>query len=108
MAPKRIAVVGAGPSGLAAIKTCKEAGFNPVCYERNGDPGGLWRYHDEDIDGVASVMKTTIINTSKEQSAFSDFPPPAEYPNFMHNSQMYSYFMAYAQRFDLLRHIRCV
>lgn len=103
---KRIAIIGAGPSGLTAIKCCKEVGFEPVCYERNGDPGGLWRYHDEDIEGVASVMKTTIINTGKEHSAFSDFPPPIEYPNFMHNSKMYSYFMMYAEEFDLLRHIR--
>ncbi|GIY97585.1 flavin-containing monooxygenase 5 [Caerostris extrusa] len=73
--PKKIAIIGAGPSGLTAIKSCKEEGFLPVCFERNGDPGGLWRYHDEDIEGVASVMKTTIINTSKELSAFSDFPP---------------------------------
>ncbi|GIY00782.1 flavin-containing monooxygenase 5 [Caerostris darwini] len=104
--PKKIAIIGAGPSGLTAIKSCKEEGFLPVCFERNGDPGGLWRYHDEDIEGVASVMKTTIINTSKELSAFSDFPPPKEYPNFMHNSKMFDYFMLYAETFNLLRHIR--
>ncbi|GFT56997.1 dimethylaniline monooxygenase 5 [Nephila pilipes] len=103
---KRIAVIGAGPSGLTAIKCCKEEGFLPVCYERNSDPGGLWRYHDEDIDGVASVMKTTIINTSKELSSFSDFPPPKEFPNFMHNSKMLEYFILYAEKFGLLRHIR--
>ncbi|XP_055930604.1 flavin-containing monooxygenase 5-like isoform X2 [Argiope bruennichi] len=104
--PKRIAIIGAGPSGLTAIKSCKEEGFIPVCYERNGVPGGLWRYHDEDIHGVASVMRTTIINTSKEMSAFSDFPPPKEFPNFMHNSKMLEYFMLYAETFNLLRHIR--
>ncbi|CAL1277340.1 unnamed protein product [Larinioides sclopetarius] len=104
--PKRIAIIGAGPSGLTAIKSCKEEGFIPVCYERNGVPGGLWRYHDEDIEGVASVMRTTIINTSKEMSAFSDFPPPKEFPNFMHNSKMLEYFMLYAESFNLLRHIR--
>lgn len=104
--PKRIAVIGAGPSGLTAIKCCKEEGFIPVCYERNNDPGGLWRYHDEDIEGVASVMKTTIINTSKEMSAFSDFPPPKDFPNFMHNSKMLEYFHMYAENFNLFRHIR--
>ncbi|GFQ89026.1 dimethylaniline monooxygenase 5 [Trichonephila clavata] len=104
--PKRIAIIGAGPSGLTAIKCCKEEGFIPVCYERNNDPGGLWRYHDEDIEGVASVMKTTIINTSKEMSSFSDFPPPKEFPNFMHNSKMLEYFLLYAENFNLLRHIR--
>lgn len=103
---KRIAVIGAGPCGLTAIKSCKEEGLDVVCFERNGEPGGLWRYHEEDIEGVASVMKTTVINTSKEFSAFSDFPPPKELPNFMHHSNMYKYFMLYAQTFDLLKHIR--
>lgn len=103
---KRVAVIGAGPAGLAAIKSLKEEGFEPVCYERNDATGGLWRYHDDDIEGVASVMKTTVINTSKEMSAFSDFPPPKEFPNFMHHSMMHRYFMSYAEHFDLLRHIR--
>ncbi|KAF8778565.1 Dimethylaniline monooxygenase like protein [Argiope bruennichi] len=88
---KRIAIIGAGPSGLTAIKSCKEEGFAPVCFERTGAIGGLWRYHDEEIDGVASLMKTTIINTSKEMSAFTDFPPPKEFANFMHNSKMWEY-----------------
>lgn len=103
---KRIAVIGAGSSGLTAIKCCKEEGVDAVCFERTGDPGGLWRYHEDDTEGVASVMKTTIINTSKEMSAFSDFPPPPELPNFMHNSNMFKYFMLYAEKFDLLKHIR--
>ncbi|XP_042896617.2 flavin-containing monooxygenase 5 [Parasteatoda tepidariorum] len=103
---KKIAVIGAGPSGLTAMKCCKEKGFIPVCYERNNDAGGLWRYHEEDIEGVASVMRTTIINTSKEAGAFSDFPPPKSFPNYMHNSKMFNYFMRYAENFDLLRHIK--
>ncbi|GBM69912.1 Dimethylaniline monooxygenase [N-oxide-forming] 5 [Araneus ventricosus] len=103
---KRIAIIGAGPSGLTAIKCCKEEGFIPVCYELTGALGGLWRYHEEDIDGVSSLMRTTIINTSKEMSAYSDFPPPEEFPNFMHNRKMLEYIMLYAKAFDLLRHIR--
>lgn len=33
-------------------------------------------------------MKSTIINSSKEMSALSDYPPPKEAPNYMHNSKM--------------------
>lgn len=40
----RVAVVGAGVSGLAATKCCLDEGLEPVCFERSQDIGGLWRY----------------------------------------------------------------
>lgn len=51
-------------------------------------------------------MKSTVINTSKEMTAYSDFVPPAEAANYMHNSEMLSYFRSYAEHFHLLRHIK--
>lgn len=41
---RRVAVVGAGVSGLAAIKCCLEEGLEPTCFEQSEDIGGLWRY----------------------------------------------------------------
>ena len=87
---KRIAIIGAGASGLPCIKEALESGFIPICFEKTSYTGGLWRYHDDDEEGVASVMKSTIINSSKEMSAFSDFPPPKELPNYCHNSLLVS------------------
>lgn len=103
---KRVAVIGAGPCGIGATKEFKEEGFEPVCFERTGHLGGLWRYHDDDVNGIASVMKTTIINTSKELGAFSTYPPPAEYPNYMHHTLMYKYIHSAAEKADCIRHIR--
>ena len=89
--PKRIAVIGAGATGMTATKACLEQGHDVVVYERTNYTGGLWRYQETlDENGTASVMKSTIINSSKEMSAFSDFPPPPEYPNYMHNTKMVS------------------
>ncbi|KAH7713148.1 Protein FMO-1 [Aphelenchoides avenae] len=51
-------------------------------------------------------MKSTIINTSKEMTAYSDFPPPADFANFMHNTQLLKYFEMYAEHNDLHRYIR--
>ena len=83
---KRIAVIGAGVSGIIATKCCLEQGHQVVVFDKTTYIGGLWRYHETtDQDGIASVMKSTVINTSKEVSAFSDYPPRADYPNFMHN-----------------------
>lgn len=42
MPGKRIVVVGAGVSGLGAIKTCLEEGLEPTCFEGSDDIGGLW------------------------------------------------------------------
>lgn len=41
---KRVAVVGAGVSGLAALKCCLEEGLQPTCFERSDNLGGLWRF----------------------------------------------------------------
>ena len=86
--PPRVAIVGAGASGLAAVKCCLDEGLSPVCFERTSYIGGLWHYTDKPKEGQACVMKSTVINTSKEMMSYSDFPIPAHYPNFMHNSQV--------------------
>lgn len=51
-------------------------------------------------------MKSTVINTSKEMTAYSDYPPPGDFANFMHNTQMLRYFKMYAEHHDLLKYIR--
>lgn len=89
MSQKHILVIGAGATGMTATKACLEQGFEVSVYEKTNYTGGLWRYQESvDQDGIASVMRSTIINSSKEMSAFSDFPPPKEYPNYMHNTKM--------------------
>ncbi|MEO0773715.1 MAG: NAD(P)/FAD-dependent oxidoreductase, partial [Pseudomonadota bacterium] len=50
MAKKRVAVIGAGPSGLAQLRAFQSAKNNGedipevVCYEKQDDWGGLWKY----------------------------------------------------------------
>lgn len=110
MEKKRIAIIGAGASGLAAIHHAILYDFEPICFELTNDIGGLWRYKEDERcmnnTSLASVMKTTVINTSKEMTAYSDFPPPSSWPNFMHNTQLMTYFRKYAEFYQLLKHIR--
>ncbi|PKK27219.1 flavin-containing monooxygenase 5 isoform X1 [Columba livia] len=103
---KRVAIIGAGSSGLCAIKACLQEGLEPVCFERTGDIGGLWRFEEHPEEGRASIYRSVIINTSKEMMCFSDFPIPEDFPNYMHNSKIMEYFRMYAQHFRLLHHIR--
>ncbi|NXT15955.1 FMO5 monooxygenase, partial [Prunella fulvescens] len=44
MAAQRVAVIGAGASGLCALKCCLDEGLEPTCFERSKDIGGLWRF----------------------------------------------------------------
>ena len=88
MSETRIAVIGAGSSGAAACKACLEEGFDVVVYEKTSQTGGIWRFREQVIEGVGSVSKCTIINSSKEMGAYSNFPPPSHLPNYMHNTKM--------------------
>ncbi|KAM4722716.1 flavin-containing monooxygenase 5-like [Rhinophrynus dorsalis] len=103
---KKVAIIGAGASGLVAIKTCLEEGLEPTCFERTDDIGGLWRFKEESENGRASIYKSVIINTSKEMMCYSDFPIPDDFPNFMHNSKILKYFKMYAEHFQLTKHIQ--
>ncbi|XP_053549838.1 flavin-containing monooxygenase 5 [Bombina bombina] len=103
---KKICVIGGGSSGLTAIKCCLEENLEPICFERTDDIGGLWRFKENPEDGRASIYKSVIINTSKEMMCFSDYPIPADYPNYMHNSKIMEYFRLYAKHFNLLKYIR--
>ena len=101
-----VCVVGAGASGLAAIKSCIEEGLNPTCFEMSSDIAGLWNYKNDSLDGRASVYKSTVTNTSKEISAFSDFPMPIEFPNYLHHSKFLEYYHLFAKHFNLIEKIK--
>ncbi|XP_054977537.1 dimethylaniline monooxygenase [N-oxide-forming] 2 isoform X2 [Sorex araneus] len=103
---KKVAVIGAGVSGLASLKCCVDEGLSPTCFEQTEDIGGLWRFKEKVEEGRASIYQSVITNTSKEMSCFSDFPMPEDFPNFLHNSKLLEYFRIFAQKFDLLKYIQ--
>ncbi|XP_066117229.1 putative dimethylaniline monooxygenase [N-oxide-forming] 6 [Saccopteryx bilineata] len=103
---KRVAIVGAGVSGLASIRCCLEEGLEPTCFERSNDIGGLWRFSDHSEEGRASIYPSVFTNSSKEMMCFPDFPYPEDYPNFMHHSKLQEYIRAFAHTKNLLKHIQ--
>lgn len=48
---KRVAIIGAGASGLPSIRHALLYGLEPVCFERSNGIGGLWRYKPQETDG---------------------------------------------------------
>jgi len=96
---KRVAVIGAGPSGLAqlrAFQSAKEKGADIpdiVCFEKQDNWGGLWNYtwrtgldqHGEPVHG--SMYRYLWSNGPKEGLEFADYSfeehfgrPIASYP----------------------------
>ncbi|NWW78123.1 FMO1 monooxygenase, partial [Climacteris rufus] len=105
-AEMRVAVVGAGVSGLTATKCCLDEGLEPTCFEQSQDIGGLWRYTEDIQASRPSLYPSVISNTSKEMSAFSDFPYPEDFPVFLPHGRLLHYLRRYAERFGLREHIR--
>lgn len=101
----KVAVIGAGCSGITALKNLLQAGIEDVeCFEQNNRIGGNWVYSPE--PSHSSVMETTHIISSKKMSEFTDFPMPSDYPDYPSHSQVLAYFDAYCDRFGLLPYIR--
>lgn len=63
-----VAVIGAGPAGLVALKNLLEEGFEATAFDKNSYVGGLWHYTTQD---KTSVLPTTVVNISKERVCLS-------------------------------------
>lgn len=103
---RKVAIIGAGVSGLAAIRSCLEEGLEPTCFERSDDVGGLWKFSDHTEEGRASIYQSVFTNSSKEMMCFPDFPYPDDFPNFMHNSKLQEYITSFATEKNLLKYIQ--
>ena len=101
---KRVCVIGAGPSGLAAAKNCLTSGLEVVLYEKNDKVGGNWVFNAS--TGHSSVYENTHIISSKAWSEYEDYPMPAEYPEYPSHRQLQAYFEGYAQQFGVMAVIR--
>jgi cation diffusion facilitator CzcD-associated flavoprotein CzcO len=97
-----VAVIGAGPSGLAAMRNLKAAGINFVGYESHASIGGIW---DRD-NPKSSVYRNTHTITSKGVTAFSDYAMPDDFPVYPSHHQVLSYLNSYADHHALIPHIQ--
>jgi hypothetical protein len=101
---RRVCVIGAGPSGIAAAKNCIAAGFPVVVFEKGDRVGGNWVFDSR--TGHSSVYENTHIISSKAWSEYEDFPMPDDYPDYPSHRQLQAYFEAYAKRFGAYERIR--
>ena len=101
---KKVAVIGAGPSGITAIKNFADQGFEVTAFERCQGVGGNWRYNDP--SGHSSVFETTHIISSKYTSFYEDFPLPESASDYPSHKELLNYFNAYTDHFDIRKLIK--
>ncbi len=102
---RRVAVVGAGASGVTAAKCLREAGLVPVVFEATARLGGVWTFDEAAPGGGSPAYRSLHTNTPKHLTAFSDFPFPARLPAFPPAAAVVRYLDAYAARFAVRRDI---
>ena len=98
----RWCVIGAGPSGLAALRQLRAAGIDAECLEREDGVGGNWYF------GAATsrVFASTRLISSRRLTEYPDFPMPRHWPAYPDHRQCLEYLRGYAARFGLLPHVR--
>lgn len=97
-----VAIVGAGPAGLAAARALRLRGIPYVQFERHTDVGGLW-----DIDNPGSPMyRSAHFISSRDTSGFFDHPMPAHYADYPSRLQILEYTRSFADRYGLRDGIR--
>jgi cation diffusion facilitator CzcD-associated flavoprotein CzcO len=97
----KFCIIGAGSSGLAAAKNLKASGIPFDVLEREDDVGGLWNYGKP----LSAVYRSTHLISSKPLTEYTDYPMPAEYPDYPSHWQVLEYMRNYARAFDLYSHI---
>src|SRR5690606_16950296 len=119
---KRIAILGAGPSGLAqlrAFESARRAGARVpeiVCYEKQSDLGGMWNYTwRTDLDAYgdpvhASMYRYLRSNGPKECLEFADYSFEEHFgrplPSYPPREVLRDYIMGRIEKWDLRGQIR--
>ncbi|XP_040997696.1 probable flavin-containing monooxygenase 1 [Juglans microcarpa x Juglans regia] len=94
---KRVAIIGAGTSGLLACKYMLQKGFNTTVFEAKESVGGLWTH----------TIESTKLQNAKETYQFSDFPWPSSVQEvFPTHTQVLRYLESYAQHFGIIPYIK--
>jgi dimethylaniline monooxygenase (N-oxide forming) len=98
---ERVCVIGAGLSGLIAMKELLEKGHDVTCYEKELREGGVFGFPT----GVAyDTMRLTV---SQHFMCFTSMPAPPQEKRELWTRRRYAqYLQSFAERFDLFRCIQ--
>ena len=95
----KVCVIGAGSSGIAVVKALSDRALPFDCFEMSDRVGGNWVFRNR--NGRSPAYRSLRVNTSRDRTAYADFPMPRDYPDFPDHARMAAYFDAYVDRFGL-------
>lgn len=96
------AIVGAGPSGLAAAKNLLSQGISCEVLEAHHEVGGIW----DRSNPRSSVYATTHTITSKSVTAYPGFALPDDAPQYPRHDEIHTYLKTFATAYELREHVR--
>lgn len=100
----KVAVIGAGSSGLPVVRALRQQGVAVECFERGSDVGGLSRYeNDNGLSGAYDSLRTDV---SRGRMQYPSFPMPRSFADFPSHGDMAAYLGACANSFGLRNNIR--
>jgi dimethylaniline monooxygenase (N-oxide forming) len=100
----KVGVIGAGSSGIAAIKALHTRGFDVEAFEKSDKVGGNWVFGNR--NGMSAAYSTLHINTSRERMEYPDYPMPKSFPDYPHHTHIATYFDDYVSFFGFRDRIR--
>lgn len=100
----RVCVIGAGSSGIAAVKALAERGLAVTCFEKGDEIGGNWCYRNS--NGMSAAYESLHINTDSRLMEYRDYPMPPGTPDYPSHKVIKAYFDDYVAHFGLRQHIR--
>ncbi len=103
---RRVAVIGAGASGLVAAKWLRAEGLEPVVFEKSDRIGGVWTYDENLTGGGSPSYRSLVTNVSRQKTHLSDHLLGEELGDFPARARVLEWLEGYADRFDLLRSVR--
>lgn len=98
----RVAVIGAGISGIAALRQLRKHGVDAVAFEGRDVLGGLWVYSDE--PGKTTAYKSLHAKGTRTTFPYPDLPMGSTTNLFPSWSDITTYLNDYVDFFDL-RHM---
>jgi hypothetical protein len=97
-----VALIGAGPSGLAGARCLQKHGIAFQGFEAHSDVGGLWNMGNP----RSTVYESAHLISSKRMTEFSEFPMPEAVADYPSHRELLDYFRAFADHFGLRQHFR--
>lgn len=99
---EQIALIGAGPSGLAGARCLQKHGVAFQGFEAHDDVGGLWNIHNP----RSTVYESAHLISSKRMTEFAEFPMADTVADYPSHRELLDYFRAFADHFGLRQHFR--